>query len=139
MLWAMSLPVVLQGRVVTAADLDQIRTLQTTHPGWSRRQVSVALATAWDWRTAAGRLKDMAARTLLGKLEARGLITLPARRRPASNRMAARLVPARAWNAAPLTGALRTLGPLTVTEVSGDADARAEVAAALAETAGAAP
>jgi hypothetical protein len=94
--------------------------------------VSVALATAWDWRTAAGRLKDMAARTLLGKLEARGLITLPARRRPASNRMGARPVPARAWNDAPLTGALRTLGPLTVTEVSGDADARAEVAAALA-------
>jgi len=72
MLWGMGLSMVLQGRVVTAADLDQIRTLQTTHPGWSRRQVSVALATAWDWRTAAGRLKDMAARTLLGKLEARG-------------------------------------------------------------------
>jgi len=128
----MIVPRVLQGRLVTVTDLDQIRALQATHPGWSRRQVSVALATAWDWRTSTGRLKDMASRTLLGKLEARGLITLPARRRPASNRMAARPVPARAWNDAPLTGALCTLGPLTVTEVSGDADARAEVAAALA-------
>ena len=98
MLTVMGMPTVLQGRVVTAADLDQIRTLQATHPGWSRRQISVALSTAWDWRTAAGRLKDMAARTLLGKLEARGLIALPARRRPASNRMAARPVPARAWD-----------------------------------------
>jgi hypothetical protein len=132
MLWGMGMSMVLQGRVVTAADLDQIRTLQTTHPGWSRRQVSVALATAWDWRTAAGRLKDMAARTLLGKLEARGLITLPARRRPASNRMGARPLPVRVWDDTPVTGALRALGPLTVTEVSGDADARAEVAAALA-------
>lgn len=116
MLRDMPVPLVLQGRLLTAADLDQIRTLQATHPTWSRRQISVALSTAWNWRTPAGRLKDMAARTLLGKLEARGLITLPAR----------------VWDDAPVTGALRALGPLTVTEVGGDADARAEVAAALA-------
>jgi hypothetical protein len=132
MLRDMLVPLVLQGRLITAADLDQIHTLQATHPTWSRRQISVALSTAWEWRTQAGRLKDMAARTLLGKLEARGLITLPVRRRAASNRMAARPVPARVWDHAPLTGPLRTLGPLTVTEISGDADARAEVAAALA-------
>ena len=59
MLRAMDVPVVLQSRLVTAADLDQIRTLRAMHPGWSRRQVSVALATAWDWRTAAGRLKPI--------------------------------------------------------------------------------
>jgi hypothetical protein len=132
MLRAMSVPLVLQGRVVTAADLDQIRTLQATQPTWSRRQVSVALATAWDWRTPAGRLKDMASRALLGKLEARGLITLPVRRRAASNRMAGRPLPTRTWDLTPLTGSLRTVGPVTVTEVSGNADARAEVAAALA-------
>ena len=132
MLKAMSVPVVLQGRVVTAADLDQIRTLHTAQPTWSRRQLSVALATAWDWRTPAGRLKDMASRALLGKLEARGLITLPVRRRVASNRMAARPMPTRAWDQTPLTGSLWAVGPVTVTEVSGDADARAEVAAALA-------
>jgi hypothetical protein len=128
----MDVPLVLQGRLVTAADLDQIRTLQTAQPTWSRRQVSVALATAWDWRTPGGRLKDMASRALLGKLEARGLITLPVRRRVASNRMAARPVPTRAWDQTPLTESLRAVGPVTVTEVSRDADARAEVAAALA-------
>jgi len=128
----MFVPLVLQGRLITAVELEQIRTLQATYPGWSRRQLSVALSTAWDWRTSAGRLKDMAARTLLGKLEARGLITLPARRRKASNRMAARPVPSREWDDSPLTGPLRNLGSLTVTEVSGDTDARAEVAAALA-------
>jgi hypothetical protein len=73
----------------------------------------------------------MASRALLGKLEARGLITLPVRRRVASNRMAARPVPTRAWDQTPLTGSLRAVGPVTVTEVSGDADARADVAAAL--------
>ena len=132
MLGAMDVPLVLQGRLITAADLDQIRALQATHPTWSRRQVSVALATAWDWRTPAGRLKDMASRALLGKLEARGLITLPVRRRVASNRMAARPVPTRAWDQTPVTGSLRAVGPVTVTEVSGDAEARTEVAAALA-------
>jgi len=132
MLGDMPVPLVLQGRLITASDLDQIRTLQTTHPTWSRRQLSVALGTAWDWRTPAGRLKDMAARALLGKLEARGLITLPARRRAASNRMAVRPLSARRWDHTPLIGALRAVGPLTVTEVSGDADVRAEVAAALA-------
>jgi hypothetical protein len=45
--------------------------------------------------------------------------------------MAARPVPVRAWDATPLTGSLQAVGPLTVTEVSGDTDARAEVAAAL--------
>jgi hypothetical protein len=132
MLRAMPVPLVLQGRLVTAAALDEIRTLQATQPTWSRRQLSVALSTVWDWRTPAGRLKDMAARTLLGKLDARGLITLPPRRRVASNRMAARPVPARAWDLTPLTGSLRAVGPMTVTEVSGAADARAEVATALA-------
>lgn len=131
MLRAMDVPLVLQGRLITAADLDQIRALQITHPTWSRRQLSVALATVWDWHTPAGRLKDMASRALLGKLEARGLVTLPARRRVASNRMAARPVPTRAWDQTPLAGSLRSVGPVTVTEVSGAANARAEVAAAL--------
>ena len=34
----------------------------------------------WNWRNAAGRLKDMACRTLLLQLEARGQIRLPRRR-----------------------------------------------------------
>jgi len=131
MLGAMDVPLVLQGRRITVADLDQVRDMLATHPTWSRRQVSVALATAWDWRTPSGRLKDMASRALLGKLEARGLITLPVRRRVASNRMAARPARPRPWDRTPLTGSLRAIGPVTVTEVSGDAEARAEVAAAL--------
>jgi hypothetical protein len=132
MLKDMVAPLVLQGRLVTAVDLEHIRALQVTHPAWSRRQISVALSAAWDWCTPAGRLKDMAARTLLGNLDARGLVAPPARHRAASSRMAARPVPARVWDDTPPTGSLRALGPLTVTELSDDADARAEVAAALA-------
>ena len=77
-----------QGRELSEADLAEIRALRQEHPDWPRFRLSIALAERWQWRNAAGRLKDMAARTLLSKLAARGLIELPpplrstARRRP---------------------------------------------------------
>lgn len=39
------------------------------------------LAQFWDWRTPGGQLKDIAARDLLNRLDARGLVALPARQR----------------------------------------------------------
>jgi len=66
-----------QGRVLSEADLDKIRELRREHPEWSRQQLSVHLAQLWQWRNGVGQLKDMAARTLLLKLQARGLIGLP--------------------------------------------------------------
>lgn len=68
----------MQGRLLTEADLNSIRQLRAEHPQWSRRQLSEHLAHQWQWRNEAGRLKDMAARTLLLKLQAKGLIDLPA-------------------------------------------------------------
>lgn len=67
-----------QGRLLTVADIESIRALRAGHPQWNRRQLSEHLARQWQWRNEAGRLKDMAARTLLLKLQARGLIDLPA-------------------------------------------------------------
>ncbi len=66
-----------QGRYITEAVLAEIRRLREEHPEWPRFRLSVALAERWGWRNEAGRLKDMAARTLLSKLAARGLIELP--------------------------------------------------------------
>jgi hypothetical protein len=48
-------------------------------PQWGRTHLSLHLAQQWNWRNGAGQLKDMAARTLLLKLERRGLLQLPAR------------------------------------------------------------
>jgi hypothetical protein len=93
MLRDMLVPLVVQGRQVTTPDLDRIRALVAAHPDWSRRRLSERVAADWAWYNGAGRLKDMATRTLLGKLDAQGMITLPARRRIASNRMAARSRP----------------------------------------------
>lgn len=68
----------MQGRQLSEADIGCIRALRAEHPDWSRQRLSEHLAQEWQWRNEAGRLKDMAVRTLLLKLQARGLVDLPA-------------------------------------------------------------
>ena len=125
--------IVAQGRRVSAQDIARILRLRLEHPDWSRRRLSQYLAGEWNWRNARGQLKDMAARTLLLKLEARGLIQLPPRRQTPSNRMAGRNLPRQNWDSTPVECRLEDLGPLTVREVSTDTAARIRFAAALAQ------
>ena len=66
-----------QGRSVTAVELDWLRIALETHPKWSRKRLARELCERWQWRTPKGQLKDFAARSLLLKLQARGLLTLP--------------------------------------------------------------
>jgi hypothetical protein len=80
-------PGIIQGRYIGKTEIEQVRGIIADHGQWSRRRISEHLAGLWEWRSASGQLKDMAARTLLLKLEERGWITLPARRRAPSNRM----------------------------------------------------
>ncbi len=124
---------VVQGRVVREADLEQIRQLIRAHPDWSRRRLSEVLAAEWSWRNPAGRLKDMATRSLLVKLHQRGWIQLPPRRWAPTNRMRARVIAPRRWDRTPLAVTLAELGRLEVREVSGEAQGRKTLAAALAE------
>ena len=76
---------IMQGREVSSADIGLIRSLLAEHAAWGRTRLSEELCRLWDWRNAQGRIKDMAARTLLLKLERGGHIHLPARRRSSSN------------------------------------------------------
>jgi hypothetical protein len=122
-----------QGRRLAPADILRIRELITGNPGWSRRRLSEVLCTEWGWRNGRGRMKDMAARSLLVKLQARGVIELPPRRQTPSNRMVCRRLSRHNWDTTPVTGALPDLGPLDVREVSTDAAERIRLAAALAE------
>jgi hypothetical protein len=125
--------VVVQGRQVTLQHVARIRELITANPVWSRRRLSQALAEEWNWRNAAGQLKDMAARTLLVKLEVRGLIDLPQRRQVPVNRMALRRCEPQNWDITPIAGELADLGPLMVREVSADPDSRLRFTAALVQ------
>ena len=116
----MNEPGLLQGRHIGAAELEQVRQLLATHPDWNRRRLSGQLATLWGWRNRAGQLKDMAARTLLLKLEQRGWITLPPRQRTPCNRMRQKQMPVLELPVpkSPITGPLWALLPLDITEVS---------------------
>lgn len=122
----------LQGRTVGAAELEGLRQLVARHPEWSRYRLSRELAAGWDWRNGRGQLKDMAARTLLLKLERRGLVALPVRRRISPNQHRLAPVRARVWESGVVTGGLSELQGLRVEEVSREVAGRAEVKAALA-------
>lgn len=81
----MQKPEIIQGRVITAADLALIHTLIREHPDWHRTRLSRELCRIWQWTDATGRMKDMACRTLLLKLHRRGSIVLPPPRRAGVN------------------------------------------------------
>lgn len=123
----------LQGRLLTPDDLEEVRGLIASHPEWHRCRISEVLARRWNWRNAAGQLKDMAARTLLLKLQERGLITLPPRRRPAANRMRSASRAGVAWDQEPVDGALQELQPLSLEEVSRQPEGRRLLESALRE------
>jgi hypothetical protein len=125
---------IVQGRKLEAADIERLRQLVRENPTWSRRRLSQAVAAEWDWRNGCGQLKDMAARSLLVKLQERGYVELPVRRQTPTNRMARRQWSAASeWDRTPVTGTLRNVGRLAIREVSAEDAAREQCAAALAE------
>jgi hypothetical protein len=123
---------VLQGRRMARGDTEMIQALIEVNPGWSRRRLSLELCEQWNWRNGQGRLKDMAARSLLVKLEQRGLLRLPARRQTPCNRMGSRAVEVLDWDDRPVGGSLSALGGWEAREISSQAPERKVFAAALA-------
>ena len=76
----------LHGQWVSEEDFALLERLIAAHPQWSRRQLSVEVASLWNWRTATGQLRDMAVRTVLNQLQERGLLELPARQKRGGQR-----------------------------------------------------
>ena len=62
----MDASMVIQGRHITADDLELIRHLMAENADWGRTRLSEELCRRWDWRNAQGRIKDMAARAIAG-------------------------------------------------------------------------
>ena len=113
---------VLQGREVTAADIELIRVLLAAHPTRGRTPLSAELCRRWNWRNARGQLKDMACRTLLLKLERAGHIRLPPRLRPSSNGLRNRRPPVAPPVRVPVRGPLRGVLPVSVSIVTPNSD-----------------
>ena len=129
-------PICLQGRTLSSDDLKTVRALIAQHPEWHRTALSLHLCELWSWRNGAGRLKDMAARTLLLKLQAKGLIELPApqrrTRRPCAQAppmVQPQLFP---FSAPPIEGRLESLRPLSL-EVADRPELRRRVGELLAQ------
>ena len=122
----------IQGRDLRPGDIKQIRDLIAAHPDWSRRRLSEVLARAWDWRNGRGLLKDMAARSLMLKLEQHGWIQLPARRQIPSNRMGLDCPPVIEVDSTPISAALSALQPLSLVRVDQDPSQRALFSSLLA-------
>lgn len=116
----MDTPTTIQGREIGAADLALIRRLLETHPCWHRTRLSQELCSLWQWRDAAGRPKDMACRTLLLKLERRGLVELPPPVRSSNNSGRGRTFADVPHDRDPIEGPLAELRPVRLVEVRGD-------------------
>jgi hypothetical protein len=103
---------VLQGRQIAPAEMVWLSAWIQEHPQWSRKRLARELCQRWQWVDGCGRLKDFAARSLLLKLEARGLVELPALR--LYNRRTRR--PAPTWESweepSPWKGALAEISPV---------------------------
>jgi hypothetical protein len=115
----MILPAIMQGRPFGADELAAIQDLLKRHPESSRYDLSRRLATQWNWRTANGQLKDMAARTLLLKLQEQGWIKLPERRRESPTRSGrVPSAPLGRLDKTRFEGSLSSLLPLQVEDLS---------------------
>lgn len=86
-------PINIQGRTLHPENLQEIRDLIQHNPSWHRTRLSRELCELWDWRRPDGRLKDMACRTMLLKLDRRDLINLPARVKGAQNHLRGTKIP----------------------------------------------
>jgi Domain of unknown function (DUF4338) len=110
----------IQGRSWSCEQIEQIVRWVGERLSWSRYRLSRQLCLVWQWVRPNGQLADMAARSFLNKLQDRGLIQLPTLRRASPNRMKHRRLEYVPVDSSPVTGALATLGPLHLREVSQD-------------------
>ena len=109
---------IIQGRMIGAEEVADIQQILADNPSFSRYRLSRALCERWNWRDPKGQIKDMAARTLLGKLQDRGLIQLPAKRCESPNRMRHKRVLTVAHASEPIIASLAELLPLEIRELS---------------------
>lgn len=108
-----------RGRWIGPEEVATIRRIIEAHPAASRRQLSVRVCEAWDWRQANGAWRDMVCRGLLLALHRAGRIELPAKRCSPPNPLAVRAKPvlAEPLDERPIEGPLGALGPLEIREV----------------------
>ena len=115
----MSNGMVIQGRLLSGDDIDIVREIIVSNPSWRRTRISQELCNRWGWFNHLGQPKDMACRSMLLKLEAKGYITLPARSAFPLNGLQHRSIPGINPDTTPIAASLRDLLPLSMEIVKG--------------------
>lgn len=108
----------MQGRCITPRDVALIWDLMADNPAWNRTRLSRELCERWGWRNEKGRLKDMACRTLLLKLERLEEIRLPPPQQANPNIYRNRQISEVAHDSSPIESNLRALRPLSITPLA---------------------
>jgi len=114
---AMNKITIIQGREIARSDIELVRQLISTNPSWGRTRLSKELCILWNWKNSGGRLKDMACRSLLLKLQKQKLLTLPAPKNKANNakrNSSTRLV---LHSSLPISARLKDLSPVQIKPV----------------------
>jgi hypothetical protein len=108
-----------RGRTISAENVASIRQIIAENPHASRRQLSVLVCQAWNWKQANGAWRDMVCRGLMLALERAGHIELPPKRLSPPNPLAKRTKPACdiVVDERPLEGPLQALMPLEIRQV----------------------
>ncbi len=107
------------GHHVGFAELDLIKTVVGEYGGLSREELAATVCELLGWTRATGRLKGRECREFLERLEAAGVVRLPAKRigRPVGARTAVP-VTVRGAVQTPVTGTVRDLAPLRIVRVT---------------------
>ena len=114
----MNRELVIQGRTIRPEDMGLIRAALAGPAGTNRTRLSRELCAVWNWRNGIGQLKDMACRTLLLKLEARGYLRLPPRVTASVNGLRNRSLGHLEHDQKPLAGPLESVRPLRLEPVA---------------------
>ena len=109
---------VVQGREIAPADIQLIQQLIADNPSWGRTRLSQELGRLWNWRNLRGQIKDMACRSLLHKLEKKGCIVLPPYQQKPPTVLRNRCFASIPHLSEEISGSLKTLVPLRITQVS---------------------
>lgn len=108
-----------RNRQLTASDLEDIRSVVAEHYERGRSFIARCLCERWDWRQPNGRLKELACRDLLLRLEEKGHLCLPPRVAQKNNLKRKCFTDLPLFPPQPLEGSLRDFGALVVRPVEG--------------------
>ena len=112
------------GRSFSLEDIQTIKDLMAQDPSLKRYPLSRKLCELWSWKRLNGGLKDMTCRVALARMQADGLITLPASRNGVVRRRA-QFNPTQASDPQTfITAAVHELAAITISPVKGTASSR---------------